>query len=219
MMDVELVVARYCEDVSWVGTLGMAHTIYDKSGDPLSDAVSLPNVGRESHTYLSHILRVYPDFPSYTVFLQGDPFFHLREDGAAGPDDLKSMIERVVERQKPFEGFAWFRMQCDGLGRPHDMALPENKGKWAGWGKNIPLSGVFEKLFAAKAPKSFLVRGATGNFMVARDNILARPRGFYAYALSLLEADPDDANNTGHGFERLWQHIFNGNRTMNRSNY
>jgi hypothetical protein len=46
--------------------------------------------------------------------------------------------------------------------------------------------------------------------LVRRDRILARPAAFYRRALDLVLADPDDADNTGHAFERLWQAIFSG---------
>jgi hypothetical protein len=46
--------------------------------------------------------------------------------------------------------------------------------------------------------------------LIRRDRILARPLGFYERALALVLADDDDAENTGHAFERLWQAVFSG---------
>ena len=33
--------------------------------------IPLPNVGRESHTYLTHIVTQYDDLSDYTIFFQG----------------------------------------------------------------------------------------------------------------------------------------------------
>lgn len=72
-----LVVARYKEDISWLsGVSGFSRVVvYDKSGMGLGD-ISLPNVGRESHTYLTHIVENYSDLGDWVTFVQGNPFDH-----------------------------------------------------------------------------------------------------------------------------------------------
>jgi len=82
----EVVVARYYEDLSWLNVLDWAKmdvTVYNKGQavDVLGDGVEvtqLVNVprGRETHTYLYHILRRYDDLPEWTVFTQGSPQTH-----------------------------------------------------------------------------------------------------------------------------------------------
>lgn len=68
---IELVIAKYQEDVSWADSLNplIKKTIYDK-GDSKSDN-ALPNVGRESHTYLHHIITQYDNLADLTIFSQG----------------------------------------------------------------------------------------------------------------------------------------------------
>lgn len=215
MGEVELVIARYQEDASWVEGLGFPYVVYDKSGRPGPHA--LPNVGRETHTYLTHVVRRYPEFADYTVFLQADPFGHIGE--AAGPAELKARLEQNMFLGVKFTGFAWFKLKCDRLGRPHDMADPGKQGRWKGWGRDIPVGETYGKLFSGEIPETFLVTAPAGMLFVARERILARPKEFYEYALTLVEADPEDENNTGHAFERLWQVIFNGDSRLNRVEY
>jgi hypothetical protein len=217
-MNVNLVIARYREDVSWVARAGYPAIIYDKSGEGLPGAVPLPNIGREAHTYLTHIVRHYETLDGLTVFLQGDPFDHLSQQGGTAAD-LVSMIETYAAKGRPFGGFAWFKLECDGLGRPHDLRKPENEGRWPGWGRDIPVAKTFAKLFEGPVPERFVARGVTGNFAVSAERIRTRPKAFYEYALSLVEADPQDRSNTGHAFERLWHLIFNGNTAWNRARY
>ena len=211
---VQVVVARYQEDVSWLEELGLPARVYDKSGAPGPDA--LPNVGREAHTYFWHLAYSYPDFPEYTVFLQGAPFAHL-EWGALA--ELQNLISNALRSGAGFKGLARYRLRCDGLGRPHDMRDPEKQGRWAGWGKDIPVAEVYRRLFKGKVPEAFIARGAAGLFIVHRDRILVRPREFYLLGLALTEADPVDADNTGHALERLWQIVFNGSPAINRDDY
>ncbi len=213
----ELVVARYREDLSWLRELGLPACVYNKGPEldsglppPGARVTPLPNLGREAHTFLTHIISQYHALPRHTAFLQGNPFAHLAppEEPPVTPTVLRQRLLDLAEADTPFAGLAWFRLRCDGLGRPHDLADPAKQGRWKGWGKDIPVARVFEALFEAPAPAEFLVRAATGNMLVRRDRILARPLAFYQRALELVLADADDAENTGHAFERLWQTLF-----------
>ena len=219
----ELVVARYSEDLAWLRAVcqpeGLPAHVYNKGPElkpddaaPGFQVVPLPNTGREAHTYLTHIIEHYGDLPRHTAFLQGNPFAHLAppEEAPVSPEGLRRRLLDLADKDIPFAGLAWFRLRCDGLGRPHDLDDPAKQGRWKGWGKDIPVARTFEALFEAPAPAEFLVRAATGNMLVRADRILARPLAFYERALELVLADADDADNTGHAFERLWQTIFGG---------
>ena len=73
---VEVVVAHYDEATDWLDTLPrhVTTTIYHKGSEakrPKGPSVPLKNVGRESHTYLSHIVSRYDTLADWTVFTQG----------------------------------------------------------------------------------------------------------------------------------------------------
>ncbi|GAB6127377.1 DUF3431 domain-containing protein [Humidesulfovibrio idahonensis] len=217
--DIGLVVARYREDVSWLCGLGLPCVVYNKGPQldpaqlpPGARTAALPNIGREAHTFLTHIIGHYGRLPRHTAFLQGDPFAHLLppQEPKPTPADLGLRLRELAAKDQPFAGLVWFRLRCDGLGRPHDLADPAKEGRWKGWGKDIPVAQTFEALFAAPAPREFIARAPTGNMLVRADRILARPLEFYQRALELVLADAEDERNTGHAFERLWQAIFSG---------
>lgn len=83
-----VVVARYDEDTSsWIKKLDKnvveSVIVYDKSknqehhdDDPRVTVKTLPNVGRETDTYLNYIYENYENLPDHIVFTQGDPFPH-----------------------------------------------------------------------------------------------------------------------------------------------
>jgi protein YibB len=75
--DLEVVVARYNEDVNWVKELNYNVTIYNKNNED-NDVFSnnLPNVGREGHTFFHHIVTNYDNLPEYIAFVQGKPHDH-----------------------------------------------------------------------------------------------------------------------------------------------
>jgi len=75
--DVQVVVAHYAEDLKWIKEASDAaptasFVVYTK-GPKMDDATTevLPNVGREAHTYLHHIVNNYDNLSPWTVFTQG----------------------------------------------------------------------------------------------------------------------------------------------------
>lgn len=80
------VVARYREDVSWLNDLPRDAKIYLYNKGPELDAglfsrdvevIRLPNAGRESGTYMHHMMHNFrADEGEFTVFTQADPFEH-----------------------------------------------------------------------------------------------------------------------------------------------
>jgi len=80
MTSYHLVVAKYKEDIRWTDHINPENLyIYDKSGEK-SSYIHLENVGRESHTYIHHIIEHYDNLPDYLIFVQGNPFDHINKD-------------------------------------------------------------------------------------------------------------------------------------------
>jgi len=92
---VEVVLAHHSEDLTWLshipGNVGMH--VYTKGPEmqldlPMAPGISLhrlPNVGRESHTYLSHIVNNYENLADWTVFTQaGEPSFGYKGHRSGG---------------------------------------------------------------------------------------------------------------------------------------
>lgn len=90
----DIVVARYTEDVRWVYRLLHMPSVkrvflYNKNPavpiqyhilvHPKLHYKELPNKGREADTYVHHIIHHYDDLGDTVVFTQGDPFEHAPE--------------------------------------------------------------------------------------------------------------------------------------------
>ena len=64
--------AHYDEDLTWTTPYRRVRTVYSKG--PRAEKlpfIQLPNVGREQHSYLEHIVRHYDDLAEHTVFMHG----------------------------------------------------------------------------------------------------------------------------------------------------
>lgn len=192
----ELVVARYKENIDWLLEIkDYKTTIYNKnSGDNL-----LPNVGRESHTHLYHIVKNYDNLADFTLFVQGNPLDHCRNFFKI-LDDIKSMSN--LDQDK-YIGLSEGLITCDGNGRPHC-------GK-----EHLPLAKLYEYLFERPSPEIFICNSA-GQFGVSKNLILKNSKNFYEKALNTLSYDSSPIE--GYCFERMWTSIFGFSNNLNRSN-
>jgi hypothetical protein len=106
-MKTEIVVARYNENLDWLKKIKKSKdikiTVYNKGKDDINvPFIPLPNIGRESHTYLYHIINNYDNLADQTIFCQGDTIFH-------SPDflDLINKYRKKFEPVQPLSAFYW----------------------------------------------------------------------------------------------------------------
>ncbi len=182
-MNREVVVAKYREDISWTKLLRSKVTVYDKSPEPIDGSITLPNVGREGHTYIFHILDRWDSLAEWTVFLQGWPWAHAKQDRSTITliDQCRDMFRAINEAFLVFEEPAC----CFSHG--------------------IAASDLAIKAFARKLPpRTKFTPGAC--FLVHRDRIKAIDEVSWRRALLALSQESDPL--AGYGMERLWMWLF-----------
>jgi hypothetical protein len=106
-MKTEIVVARYNENLDWLKKIKKSKdlkiTVYNKGKDDIDiPFIQLPNIGRESHTYLYHIINNYDNLADQTIFCQGDSIFH-----SPGFLDLINKHRKKFEPVQPLSAFYW----------------------------------------------------------------------------------------------------------------
>lgn len=193
-----LVIARYNEDVSWTKDLTIPYKIYNK-GAYLEGSHVLPNIGRESDTYLRHIIDNYDTLEGTIFFVQGEPFDHLESTiigfESGGFDTSRGTKEDIVEF------FNTFKLQddfmplgriygCDYMGRLH---------------MTLDIASFIYKTFnyfPEDIPFLYFVQGA--HFAVSAKRIKEKGKEFYMRLLTELHK----AELNGHIMERLWMYIF-----------
>ncbi|RIV23700.1 DUF3431 domain-containing protein [Fibrisoma montanum] len=192
---IELVVARYHEPLNWLRKVPktVQITVYDKhERDPYPGAVPLPNVGREAHTYLHHLVTRYDSLAEWTVFCQGKPFDHAY--------DFHHQLRAFAANPADIGSFRW-------LGHIIDTDDDQGERLFRQWSKNddqrgLDIRGFHRALFGSEGPGLYsFVLGA--QFAVHRDVIRQRSVAFYERALELTVTFPDAA----HCFERTWDRV------------
>ena len=105
-MDYHVIIAKYKEDISWLEAMDKSHIyLYDKgftennSIKGFAHYEQRPNVGRESETYLYHIIKHYDNLPDFLILLQGNPFYHFQQQEKIPTKYLQKEIERAVNTE------------------------------------------------------------------------------------------------------------------------
>jgi hypothetical protein len=171
-MKFKIVVARYNENVSWTNLFSNV-VIYNKGEQPLTNynnVKKLNNVGREGHTYFTHIYENYDNLDDYTAFVQGYPFDHSN-----------SLIQQLIKLQIDCDQD--FVYLSDKIRKCSLYYCVEHPG--------LPLQQVYNHLFP-ESPQPSLFEftfGAGAQFVVSKERIRRRPRDFYLKVIQLLEKE------------------------------
>lgn len=195
--DYEIVVAHYRENLDWLEPYGSLVTLYHKSDYQefptwidSSRIITLENIGRESHTYLTHILERWDTLAPWTFFTQGGFNDHWYNGEVLPPSYY--IFGGTVEGR-----YYTANLNCHRLGLPNG----DNSQHFEQWWNSLKITPKPFKNYENQfqwAPGGF--------FTVHRDLIKSRPREFYQNILDTLQGnDPI----SGHYCERSWKYIFN----------
>ena len=188
----QIVISRYSEDIQW--SASFSHCIIYNKGDPVDSphpVITLPNVGREGHTYLHHIIQNYDHLDDYTVFLQGYPFDH----SPYLEDILKELHGRIKKNE-----YIPFHIISKDIYR---IYVNYHEGDVFGH----PLVGpIYTQLMGPVDDTKTIEFGAGAHFLVSKAIILSRPKAFYEAMLSLLDKECGPVE--GYAVERLWSAVF-----------
>jgi hypothetical protein len=202
----QLIIARYNEDLLWLNEWKDEFDIlvYNKGKNDLQETykiINLPNVGREAHTYLYHIVNNYETLAENNVFLQGN----IKDLGPNVYQNLNDYINQIKEKGYSANGmshaFGDYYKNIDFLSDPlyKDQVLS----------KHFKLSDITFKNYIIKYFKVlplYIPCSMKGCFGVSKKNIQSRPKEFY---LDLLNSIPKyHTVEEAHFLERLWAHIF-----------
>lgn len=188
---VDIVIARYNEDLSWLDNIREKYPEYNiiiyNKGEYIPNSIPLLNVGRESDTYLTHIINNYTNLANITIFLQGNPFDHISLDGLY--ELLDSKTETIFSPR-------YGKIHIDY--NTHFYGNDRNKSKYTigQWWKV-----VFNKPYPCELHVIW-----TALFTVNKKCILNNSLEFYKNALNTVNysIDAEEAQY----FERTWGNMF-----------
>jgi len=198
----QIVIARYNEDITYLSEYYKIVLVYNKGDSdtiPINfEYINLPNIGRESHTYLYHIIQNYDNLADKTLFIQGNTKDH----------NIYSINDYFNNShfygKKSTHEINFLKTFINHSGKYLKELLNKNLKKsiytpyqW------INLLGID----ITKLNKFEMVWGA--NFSISKELIHKKPIEFYKDIIKYVEYDINPEE--GHYFERSWYIIFMGN--------
>ena len=203
-LEYEFVIAHYNEPLEWLRSIANHCHVYHKGNDlqpppfPLYSWEKLPNVGRESHTYLYHIINNYDNLADITVFLQGDGIEMSNRNCFKNPMEYVHSAKRNVFCRKPplpvtYWGKILFKSNYQKRVESGELRL-----------SNLTLGDFYERLFGGSHPKTYF-QCLRGCFSATKEKLRRHPVEFYKRGISFVSDHPDPTE--GHYFERLWHTI------------
>ena len=209
-----IILSRYNEDISWVYSYKNFKIVIYNKGEKLTDNVNiinLKNVGRESHTWLYHIVENYDNLDDINIFLQG----RIDDLGCKVFQDLNKYIYAINKN-----GFAASRYGL--LGPMHwkwNVGIDKDKRYKQEWINNeISRSEIGFRAFAKSLfPEIpyFVATSYGGCFAIKKNLILKYKKSFYLKLLNILSQHKNPIE--GHYMERLWCYLFTKNKLLANS--
>lgn len=204
-LDYEVVVAHYDENLDWLAPHAHHCHIYHKGNEVKPRFLyqqweKLPNVGREGHTFLHHIINNYKRLANVTVFVQGCLEDHFKMGDSYGnvTEYMSRALTNDLVYRRGDKYASWGRLQHIG------KFLEDLKS-----GKMRPSEYTFgefyEKVFLLPHPP-VIATSYGACFAVTRERILRRPKELYQRIINYLSDHPNPEE--GHYLERLWVHLF-----------
>ena len=197
-MKYQIVIARYNEDIQHLEKYKDITIVYNKGAPNVPcffETISLPNIGRESHTYLYHIIHNYDHLAEYTFFRQG----HIEDHNVFEMEEYlqeKNFIGNIsnLPVQTLNQNIKHYGKFLQDLKRGDLKKAPMNPYQWFSIiGLKLSMHSHFNMVWGA-------------NFTVSRDVIRRKPKAFYEYLIQFVEysSNPEE----GHYFERGWYLLF-----------
>jgi hypothetical protein len=201
-MDLNIVIARYNESLEWLDKLPYdirkCVRVYNK-GDPIQipdvEVVAMPNVGREAHTYLTHIIDNYNCLTNNLIFIQANPFEHVHRPPIG---DLTQWVnewcrEEITQNYENEGNPYTFRVKA--YNGENLTQAPTCIGKW------------FETYINRKYPAPETMKWYFGAcFGVCRERVHLRSKVYYQRLLD--QVSMHKSPEVAHYLERSWYYIF-----------
>ncbi|ETI21955.1 hypothetical protein G647_06025 [Cladophialophora carrionii CBS 160.54] len=231
----DIVIAHYNESLDWLSSYGNVASVYSKGQSPPNPSLyretqALPNWGRESHTYLHHIVHNYDSLADVTLFLQGN--IHGTNDGTPAHTDLT--LDEIVGMAKRLTDLPNLTA-CEDFqaqNEPQGCVLPLGKintfSDWAGV-KYLPSwverrgNGLHLSKYTPEQFFNYLINSTTDKtdarwttppseirwtqgalFAATRHAVQRRSREVYVRAYEYFHGLEDVNPEEGHYMERFW---------------
>lgn len=218
-----IAVARYNEDIGWLepaSSLGVSVTVYDKSDISITcpngyrivtpNHIMLPNIGREAHTYIKHIVDNYDSLYDIEIFTQGRVSDHVQDFwGMVRESENHQYLDFPhTEKIICLNEASYLKTNTENP-RPDSWDRGSGAYVFAASDRSIEL---YEMVYGSvkETDNAHTKFSCHAVFSISKEMILRIPLETYQRMLDLFLKDPKQAHYWAYEFEYSWKLIFNG---------
>jgi len=210
-----IIIARFNENISWINKIDLNLFdifIYNKGPElecnKLYNVINIPNIGRETHTYLYHIIANYNALPEILIFTQGNPFDHVS-------DDFINTINKIQCKSFKFLSKSILTLQYNNT---EDVVFEYGFLNNQFWADKHPITHSFYIVLNSLSnytnitlDKNDIITlfGTGAIFAVNKTLIINKTKDFYLHCIEFFNTNDNlICPVEGHAFERFWYYIF-----------
>lgn len=214
-MTTRYIISRYNESIGWLHPILKKCIIFNKGTKlGLSNEILVPNVGRESETYLRYIIDNYDNLPDICVFSQGYIKDHMTIQLYRVKPHLY-LKQLAIEANGNIPEASDYRYHIRGNDYQNHISWGINPkiGNQGGRGSpnkkedHLIFKEWFIKNVKDKLPEKELFHYPFALFAVKKEQILKHSKEYYENLIKEVNWDVNPIE--GHYFERSWYYIFN----------
>jgi hypothetical protein len=205
-MTFKIVVARYNENLNWLNNFMSDCMIYNKGKKlDLSNEIILPNVGRESETYLRFIIDNYDNLPDIVIFTQGKISDHCKDHNnylqkiKDEAEICDKSLPRIIHISRALRDSCFdpeWNLNNKHINNDSERYLNHEEISFLSW---------FKQNISKSYPNPINIY-INGIFAVKKELILIHPKEYYENLIKYVNHHVDPME--GHFFERAWYYIF-----------
>lgn len=191
----KFIVSRYNNDISWLKDYTNDVVLYDRSEEPLPNAIVMPNIGSDIYDKFTYIIDNYDNLPDVAVYTKGNLFKFIRKeefDKVCNNKTFTPLLTKFHKVQMPvacYQDGMYYEINNYFYLIPHPAKHAE---------EIIRLFRMNEREYNAFAPGS--------NYIIPKENILRHPKQLYEKLRSFLDwaVYPGDAQLIERNLHYLW---------------
>lgn len=166
------IVSRYNQDIEWVKEYTDDYVIYDRSPEPIKNAIRVPNIGSDIRDKFTYIIENYDDLPEIALFSKANIFKYITKPELDKVKDTKVFTPLLTAFHRTYMPICFYS---------EDGMYNEINNSWylfnspTKWYRNY---NDYAKDFGL--PITEYLKFAPGsNYILTKDNILKHPKRFY----------------------------------------
>lgn len=196
------VISKYNHDLSWLPDYTNDCIIYDRSDEPISNSIVVPNIGTDIFDKFTYIIDNYHNLPDVAVYTKANLFKYITKEEFDKVKDNKTFTPLLTQHHKTYadsKGIVCFYS---------DEMYYERNDYWYLGQHLIKGPESVELINLLKlGPLAYIPFAPGSNYILPKENILKHPKEFYVKLRSYLEWDvyPGEAQIIERGLYLLWK--------------